>query len=81
MKDNSYRPIECNLYDYIEHYAVKQEPVKIVYMKDGTKVICFQKILDTYTNAQKEEHLILESKEMIRMDQLISIESIDFRVS
>lgn len=81
MDEHNYQPIDCNLYDYIEHFAVLNQPVRIQYKLNNAVIISFKKILDTHTSSDKEEYLILESQSKIRMDQLLSIEHVVFKDS
>ena len=76
---DTYKPIDCGLYDEIELFAIKKIPVFLVYHSDqGTIIKTLQRILDTQTTALKEEYLILKNGTKVRMDRLISIEHISF---
>jgi len=68
-----YKPISCEYYDYIEHYAVKGEIITIEFMDDYSFISTIQDvILDTHIK-DKEEFIILKSGKRIRMDHVIRL--------
>ena len=81
MTKSEYQCIDCNLYDYIEHYATLKHPVSIRYKSNNTMVHVVQKILDTKINQKKEEFILLSTGAEIRMDHLSQIEDIQFIAS
>ena len=70
-----YKPIDCNSYDFIEHYATLGHPVRLVYTEEnGTSIKTLTKIVDTHINPAKVEFLIISNGTFIRMDYLIQLE-------
>ncbi len=72
-RKNAYIPIDCHYYDFIEETILSRNVTRITYLSDtGNEVITHKRITDTYT-LNKEEFLILDNLEHIRMDRLIAI--------
>jgi Rho-binding antiterminator len=74
---NTYQPMNCDLYDYLEIACMRGYELDIE-MKDGTRLIA--KALTTRTSSDKEEFLCLETAEgpqEIRLDQLLAITPTD----
>ena len=75
----NYQPIDCNLYDYIEHFATLRQVVRINYESvHGTSIVLLARITDTHTTTQKEEFLLLDNGSSIRLDRLIQLDQILF---
>lgn len=74
MKQDIYRPINCNYYDILEANAVRGNVCQIMYLDETGKVVQVQsKIINLYTK-QKEEFMVMEHDLTIRLDQLISVD-------
>ncbi|MGY4532018.1 Rho-binding antiterminator [Pseudomonas sp. TE3786] len=71
--DTPYQPLDCNLYDYLEMACLYQYRL-LVEMVEGGR---FEAVaLDTRTNAQKEEFLLVQvddEKVELRIDRLLAI--------
>lgn len=68
-----YKPISCEYYDYIEHYAVKGEVIRIEFMDEYSQISTIKDIILDTLIKDKEEYLILKSGLKIRMDHIVSI--------
>jgi len=67
-----YKPINCNLYDQIESYAVKKNNVDIIYLDEELKKEKISgKVENIYSN-QNSEFLTI-SNINIRLDKIKSI--------
>ncbi|WP_212624820.1 Rho-binding antiterminator [Pseudomonas sp. PP3] len=74
---NTYQPMNCDLYDYLEIACLRGYRLDIE-LKDGARLEA--RALDTRTSAEKEEFLILETadgKQEIRLDQLLAVTPLD----
>ncbi len=73
-----YQPINCDIYDHIEIFSMHNTVVEIEYRDESDQVLEIKtRILDTKV-ANKEEFIILENGQEIRMDYLIRIEDVYF---
>jgi Rho-binding antiterminator len=73
-----YRPISCDIYDHIEIFAMRKKVVEIEYRDEADQVHQINtRILDTKV-ANKEEFIVLENGQYIRMDYLVRIEDVYF---
>ncbi len=70
--EKKYQPINCNVYDQLEAYATLKKEVEISYSKDNVEVNIRSVIKDLYTR-QKEEFLLLDNEQEIRLDHILSI--------
>lgn len=69
-----YQPISCTFYDYIEHYAMRKELIRILLKNDmGGHEQFHSRILDTKTQDRVEYFLLEATTEWIRMDRIISL--------
>ena len=71
--ETPYQPLNCDLYDYLEMACLYQYRL-LVEMVEGGQFEA--KALDTRTNAQKEEFLLVEldgEKLELRIDRLLAI--------
>lgn len=75
----AYQPIDCNMYDYIEHFAVLRKEVLIRYLDlEASKEQQLRtKITDTQVK-NGEEFMLLANGLRIRLDHLLGIDNIDF---
>lgn len=74
---NTYQPMNCDLYDYLEVACMRGYRLDIE-LRDGTRLEA--KALDTRTSADKEEFLRVETpngQQEIRLDQLLAITPLD----
>ena len=71
---NTYQPISCEYYDYIEHFAVKGEEIEIqFYSSENLIKVIKDRILDTRVQ-NGEEFIVLAKNEEIRLDHIISLD-------
>lgn len=71
--ETEYQPINCNYYDVILAYATKRTAVEIKFENLDEEPVSFMAIVkDVYTK-NKEEFILLESRESIRLDKIVSI--------
>jgi Rho-binding antiterminator len=75
MINNTYIPIDCNIYDVLLSNATFKKPCNIVYMSNGHKQITTAIIVDVYTKA-KEEFMQLSDDTIIRLDKIISVDDL-----
>lgn len=68
-----YIPIACQFYDLIELFALSGKKVNIRYIDSQKEKSIVSVIKDTQTT-KEGEFLILQDKQRIRMDFIISIE-------
>lgn len=76
MKDRkTYNPIDCNYYDHLEALATLRKRVRVEYEgeRGAASVLESALIVDLQTR-NKEEFMILDSKEEIRLDKLIAVD-------
>ncbi|MBV6824591.1 Rho-binding antiterminator [Pseudomonas sp. PD9R] len=74
---NTYQPMNCDLYDYLEIACMRGYQLDIE-LKDGTRLVA--KALTTRTSSDKEEFLSLETADGprdIRLDQLLAVTPLD----
>ncbi|MEM8897389.1 MAG: Rho-binding antiterminator [Bacteroidota bacterium] len=73
-----YTPIACGLYDQLEIWAMRRKEVSIVY-DDGHGPVTISDRIKDLTQKDKAECMVLEQhEEIIRLDDLISVEGISF---
>ena len=73
---NEYIPISCAFYDELEAAAVKRLINDIVYYTDdGIENSVKAKVVD-FKTIEKQEFMILDNKDMIRLDKIISFNNL-----
>lgn len=73
-----YTPINCSLYDYLEAWAVKQQPCRVLYLNEQNEEANFtKKIKDLYIK-EKVEYVKWNDNTSLRLDQLIEINEVRF---
>ncbi len=72
---SKYVAISCAFYDELESSAVKKENSIIIY-KDNEEVITIHAVIVDFKTQNKEEFLILSDGTKIRLDTIISFNSI-----
>ena len=70
-----YTPISCSFHDQLLAHATTGKVVAIVYLKDGLETHCDSKILDVFTK-EKAEFMLLQNEELIRLDQIVSVDGL-----
>ncbi len=70
----AYIPISCSFYDYLEEAAIFRKSSIIEFEKGGETVI-IESIIKTLFIKDKVEYMLLENKQSIRLDNLISFNS------
>jgi Rho-binding antiterminator len=75
----TYTPIDCDLYDYLEVWAMQKTIVNITYSVENDENIqtVISQIMTTKTK-DKEEFIILKSGAEIRLDRIIKIDQVNF---
>lgn len=70
-----YTPIDCNYYDRLEALATLRQRIRIDYRneKGEATVLEYAMIVDLQTR-NKEEFMILENGQEIRLDKLIAVD-------
>lgn len=69
-----YQPIDCNYYDELVLIAMRKREVTIVYRISEQKITTIQSVIrDIYTK-NKEEFILLETGEPVRLDKLVSVD-------
>lgn len=77
-KDMEYRPIDCNFYDYVEHFATLRKKITIKYsLPDSSLKSVSTIITDTQQKEDGEYILIKGEPGEIRMDYLVSLDEIE----
>jgi len=77
MKNNTYQPIDCNLYDYLEEAATLKKKCVFLLSIDGDLRIINGQIVDFFIK-DKVEYLKLKSEAVIRLDTIQQFNDIDF---
>lgn len=73
MKDTSYQPIDCGFHDLLLAKATLREIIQLQYYDKGNNRATVSSIIkDVYTK-NKEEFLLLESGERVRLDRIITV--------
>ena len=78
MEDHPYKPIDCNMYDYLEEAAtLKKKCVFLVSVDNDLRIINGQ-IIDLFIR-DKVEYLKLKQGAEIRLDTIKQFNDIDFK--
>lgn len=75
MSNTDYIPIACHFYDELETLAVRKTLCKIEY-KDENEIKIIEDFIVNFKNKNKEEFAILKSDIQIRLDKIISVNSL-----
>lgn len=74
-----YQPINCSLYDHLEAAITKNEMVElIISSKEGIEQKMHIRCKDLYAK-NGEEFLVLENESTLRLDQILSLNGINFK--
>ena len=74
----SYHPISCSLYDELEMMAMRRTSVQIETINENGGASKADGIIRTFqTNEDKEEFLLLENGEKIRLDRIHALNGKD----
>lgn len=73
--EDKYTPIPCQFYDILESLAVKKTKSFIVYKDENIEKSVEDFIVDFKTK-NKEEFVVLSNSQEIRLDKIISINSL-----
>jgi Rho-binding antiterminator len=69
-----YRPVDCDVHDKLESLATLKQPAEIIYDdRSGSRKTACDLIVDVYTEGDAE-WLRLESGQVIRLDQVRSVD-------
>jgi Rho-binding antiterminator len=69
-----YTPINCSYYDRIEAAIVLRKKVSLVYRNDGGQPTTIETQLKDTLVKNKEEFLIIDGMEPLRMDRIVSLD-------
>lgn len=69
----SYTPINCSYYDYLEEVATLKRQVLIEFYRNATKVEVLSGVSTLYTTSGME-FMVLTTGEEVRLDKLISFD-------
>jgi Rho-binding antiterminator len=75
MINNTYIPIDCNMYDVLLSKATLKKACFIVYKNEEHEQSSTAIIVDVYTKA-KEEFMQLNNDIIIRLDKIVSVDGI-----
>ena len=67
-----YEPIACGFHDRLEHWAIRREPVEVVWRALETERSATSRIVDVWAQGGAD-YLKLETGERIRLDRLVSV--------
>ncbi|MFT4971223.1 MAG: Rho-binding antiterminator [Paraglaciecola sp.] len=76
MNNEKYQPISCDFYDELELLAMRKTVAKIVIRKEEDGVEEISNVIKTLYTKNKEEFLVLENGNEIRLDKLVSVNGI-----
>ncbi|RXK06663.1 transcriptional antiterminator Rof [Halarcobacter bivalviorum] len=68
--NKKYTPVPCAFYDELEAAVVKKLNCEIIYLENEEEKIINSKVIDL-KNIQKEEFMILENNQQIRLDFIL----------
>ncbi len=68
--NKKYTPVPCSFYDELEAAVVKKLNCEIIYLENEEEKIINSKVIDL-KNIQKEEFMILENNQQIRLDFIL----------
>lgn len=71
-KNKPYQPIACSIYDELELLAMRKESITLTYKEEGKEITIKTLIVDLFTK-EKEEFLVIENKQVIRLDNILLI--------
>lgn len=76
--DQNYKPIDCNLYDYLEEAATLKTKCVFVITVNGDLRIVNGQIVDLFVR-EKVEYLKLKKGTELRLDTIQQFNDIDFK--
>ena len=76
VKDDKYKRISCDVYDQYERMGVQKKTILLTVMGD-MMVTQIEGKIKTLETKNKEEFMILESGERIRLDNIINWTELD----
>lgn len=75
-ENDKYQPIDCGHYDYLEIWAMRQTPLLIQYSIDDNTSVSTVSHIKNISTKDSIEYLTTSSSMKLRLDQLISIETL-----
>lgn len=72
MSNSKYISVSCDLIDQIEINATQKSLINIKY-KSEDKILIIQTRIKTWETKNKEEFLITESNQIIRLDRILEL--------
>lgn len=79
MKEQKYQPISCDFYDELELLALRKTAAKIVIRTAENEIKEIESVIKTFYTKEKEEFMVLENGEEIRLDKLVSVNGIELK--
>lgn len=74
----TYQPINCSLYDYLEMWAVKHMTCEILYMNEHNEEVRFTKKIKDLFIKDKVEYVLWNDGSTMRLDRLIEVNEVRF---
>jgi len=74
MKNQDYRPINCNYYDELVLIAMRKKSVEVIYKNESSKELTIKSIIKDIITKDKIEYVVLEDDLKIRLDKLIQVD-------
>ncbi len=73
MKDKKYTCISCELYDQLELFSLQKKEILLEYYDEKNNIQKIETIITNLITKNKEEFLITDLEQKIRLDKIISI--------
>ena len=73
MKKEPYTPIACQFYDVLELTASRKQKTVIAFFNESKKVETLETQIKTLVTRNKEEFVVLENDQEVRLDQILSV--------
>lgn len=68
-----YKPIDCNYYDLLEHFATLGQPVAVRYQAPGEPEQLKTAVIKDLQARQGVEYMLLDDGTELRLDWLLSV--------
>jgi Rho-binding antiterminator len=75
MNNQTYKPIDCNIYDVLLEKATLKKECTIVFTSGEKTITTTAIIVDVYTKT-KEEFALLNDGTIIRLDKIVSVDGV-----
>jgi transcriptional antiterminator Rof (Rho-off) len=77
--DEAYKPLSCELIDFLEVWASQKRRGEIVYFSSEATRESIMAGISTWVSRSGTEYLVLDSGGEIRLDRLITVFGVPFR--